>query len=92
MSMVNLGWCFSLTGFCVCCRQGSGEQSSRSRSSGDGQRERQSLGGKPNASGGSNMSRDEIKEHAENILERMRGESHHIPTKVGRACHVTLRG
>lgn len=29
------------------------------------------------------MSRDEIKEHAEHILERMRGDSHRIPTKVG---------
>ena len=29
------------------------------------------------------MSRDEIRDHAEHILDRMRAESHRIPTKVG---------
>ena len=42
----------------------------------------QSLGSKPQDSG-SSMSRDEIREQAEHILERMKGEDHTIPTKVG---------
>ena len=42
----------------------------------------QSLGSKQQDSG-SSMSRDEICEHAEHILERMKGEEHTIPTKVG---------
>ena len=68
-------------------RRGSGESSDPHR--GGSSEEPQSLGShsKHNKSGGSSLSKDELREHAEQILERMQTGAAPIPTKVGRPTH-----